>query len=133
MKTITHPLFILLALVYILYYGLKQTDFIFPELISNYLADLLSIFLVNTFALWSIRKIKNKPYLELPPYLVLLSVVLFALFFEILLPYQSSVYIHDPWDILCYLISGLVFILWRKRVSQRHNQKSGIISKFKEL
>lgn len=114
MRTITHPLFIFLALVYTFYYFLKQTDFVFPVLISNYLADLLSIFLVNTFALWAIRKIQNNPHLELPPYLILLSIVLFTLLFEVLLPQQSSVYIYDPLDILCYFISGMTYIAWRK-------------------
>lgn len=114
MKTITHPLFIVLALIYAVYYGLKQTDLVFPVLISNYLADLLSIFLVNTFALWAIRKIKKSPQLELPVSLVLLSVVMFTLFFEFILPQQSPIYVYDPWDVLCYAISGAAYIVWRK-------------------
>lgn len=114
MKTITHPLFIFLAFIYVLYYILKQTDIVFPVLISNYLADVLSIFLVNTFALWVIRKIKNQPQLEFHPFLVLLSVLMFSLFFEVMLPFQSPVYIYDPWDILCYFISGMAYILWRR-------------------
>lgn len=116
MKTISHPLFIVLALIYVVYYSLKQTDFVFPVFISNYLADLLSIFLVNTFTLWSIRKIKNRPNLELPPHLVLLSVVMFSIFFEFVLPLKSPIYVYDPWDILCYTISGAVYVLWRKRL-----------------
>lgn len=116
MKTITHPLFIVLALIYTVYYGLKQSDFVFPVLVSNYLADLLSIFLVNTFTLWGIRKVKNKPNLELPPYLVLLSVLMFSVFFEFILPQKSPIYVYDPWDILCYFISGTAYVLWRRRL-----------------
>lgn len=114
MKTITHPLFIVLALIYISYYGLKQTEIVFPLFISNYLADLLSIFLVNTFALAIIRKVQNKPKLEFSPFLVLLSVVMFSLFFELYLPTKSNVYIQDPWDVLCYFISGGMYVFWRK-------------------
>ncbi|PWH85098.1 hypothetical protein [Brumimicrobium oceani] len=115
MKTIAHPLFIVLALIYASYYSLKQTDLVFPVLISSYLADLLSIFLVNTFTLWCIRKIKNRPSLELPPILVLFSVVMFSVFFEFILPQKSSLYIYDPWDILCYAISGVAYIFWRRK------------------
>ena len=114
MKTISHPLFIVLASVYAIYYGLKQTDVIFPLFISNYLADLLSIFLVNTFTLWCIRKIKRRPNLELPISLILMSVVMFSVFFEFVLPLKSPVYIYDPWDMLCYFISGVAYILWRR-------------------
>lgn len=114
MKTITHPLFIVLAALYALYYGLKQTDMVFPLFISNYLADLLSIFLVNTFTLWCIRKIKHRPNLELPIPLILMSIVMFSVFFEFILPLKSPVYVYDPWDILCYFISGVGYILWRK-------------------
>jgi hypothetical protein len=114
MKTITHPLFIVLAIIYAVYYGLKQTDLVFPVFITNYLADLLSIFLVNTFALWSIRKIKNKPNLELPIPLVLLSVIMFSIFFEYILPQKSPIYVYDPWDVLCYAISGAGYVLWRR-------------------
>jgi len=114
MKTITHPLFIVLALVYAVYYGLKQTDVVLPLFITNYLADLLSIFLVNTFTLWAIRKIKNKPNLELPIHLVLLSVIMFSVFFEFILPLRSPVYVYDPLDILCYFISGIAYVLWRR-------------------
>lgn len=115
MKTISHPLFIVLALIYAAYYSLKQTDFVFPVLVSSYLADLLSIFLVNTFTLWCIRKIKNRPSLELPPTMVLFSVIMFSVFFEFILPEKSPIYIYDPWDILCYVISGLAYIFWRRK------------------
>lgn len=114
MKTVTHPLFIVLALIYAVYYGLKQTDLVFPIFISSYLADLLSIFLVNTFTLWALRKIKKRPNLELPPALVLLSVIMFSVFFEFYLPQKSPIYVYDPWDILCYAISGMAYIFWRK-------------------
>ncbi|PKR79724.1 hypothetical protein CW751_13445 [Brumimicrobium salinarum] len=113
-KTISHPLFIVLFLIYITYYGLKQTEVVFPLFVSSYLADLLSIFLVNTFALAIIRKVQNKPNLEFPPLLVLLSIAMFSLFFEFYLPSQSTIYVQDPWDILCYFISGGMYVLWRR-------------------
>ena len=120
MKTITHPLFIVLAVIYVVYYGLKQTDFEFPVLVSNYLADLLSIFLVNTFTLWTIRKVKNKPNLELRPVLILVSILMFTLFFEFILPQQNPIYVYDPWDILCYFISGMAYFIWRKTGVIKH-------------
>ncbi|WP_123776013.1 hypothetical protein [Brumimicrobium aurantiacum] len=115
MKTITHPYFIVSALIYLVYYGLKQTDIQLPIFISNYLADLLSVFLVNTFVLWCIRKVQKRPEYELSTSMVFLSVVLFSVFFEIYLPNQNTKHVADVWDILCYLISGISYVLWRKR------------------
>src|SRR5690554_7644742 len=94
MKTISHPLFLVLATCYAVYYGLKQTDLVLPVFITSYLADLLSIFLVNTFALWIIRKMKNSPKLELPIAMVFLSVIMFSVFFEFFLPQQSPQYVY---------------------------------------
>lgn len=116
MRTISHPLFIVLAMIYIAYYALKQTDITFPLWISNYLADLLSIFLVNTVALWLIRKIKVKPNLEFSQHLVLLSIVMFSVFFEFYLPLKSTIYVYDAYDIVCYFISGVGFVIWRKEL-----------------
>jgi len=114
MKTISHPLFLVLATCYAVYYGLKQTDVVLPVFITSYLADLLSIFLVNTFALWIIRKMKNSPKLEVPIAMVFLSVIMFSVFFEFFLPQQSPQYVYDPWDILCYFISGTAYVFWRR-------------------
>lgn len=115
MKTIGHPLFIFLFSVYILYYALKQTTLAMPVFVTNYLADLLSIVVVNTILLFVIRRIKKMPAYELPTAMVVASVILFGLYFEFYLPTKSSVYVRDYADILCYSISGIFYVLWRKQ------------------
>lgn len=118
MKTINHPLFITLFSVYLLYYVVKQTPLELPLFITNYLADLLSLFIVNTIALWIIRKAKSLPNYELPWWMVLTSVLLFSFYFEWYLPKMSTTYIADKWDVLCYFLSGIGFFTWRKYYSK---------------
>lgn len=114
MKTVSHPLFIVLFVIYGTYYGLKQTNIVLPELITSYLADLFSVFLVNALVLWIVRKAKGLPQLEFHPVLVLLSVVLFSFYFEYYLPQRSSIYTSDIGDVFCYFISGFAYVFWRK-------------------
>lgn len=117
MKTIKHPFFIVIYAIYLSYYIIKQTDLSVPVFVSSYLADLLCIIIVNTFALWLIRKIKNLPHYEFSIGTVSLSVLLFSVYFEVVLPQVNSYHVADVWDVLCYLISGFVYLFWRKTIS----------------
>lgn len=117
MKTIKHPFFIVISAIYLSYYIIKQTDLSVPVFVSSYLADLLCIIIVNTFALWLIRKIKNLPHYEFSIGTVSLSVLLFSVYFEVVLPQVNSYHVADVWDVLCYLISGFVYLFWRKIIS----------------
>lgn len=116
MKTIKHPFFIVISAIYLSYYIIKQTDLSVPVFVSSYLADLLCIIIVNTFALWLIRKIKNLPHYEFSIGTVSLSVLLFSVYFEVVLPQVNSYHVADVWDVLCYLISGFVYLFWRKTI-----------------
>lgn len=117
MKTIKHPFFIVISAIYLSYYIIKQTDLSVPVFVSSYLADLLCIIIVNTFALWLIRKIKNLPHYEFSIGTVSLSVLLFSVYFEVVLPQVNNYHVADVWDVLCYLISGFVYLFWRKTIS----------------
>lgn len=117
MKTIKHPFFIVISAIYLSYYIIKQTDLSVPFFVSSYLADLLCIIIVNTFALWLIRKIKNLPHYEFSIGTVSLSVLLFSVYFEVVLPQVNNYHVADVWDVLCYLISGFVYLFWRKTIS----------------
>jgi len=86
-----------------------------PEIISSYLADFLSLFIVNTIILWLIRVIKSNNKLELQPEMVLLSFLLFSVFFEFYLPAVNEYYHRDYLDVLCYAISAIGFLVWRKK------------------
>lgn len=114
MKTIGHPLFILLLLAYVVYYVLKHLQIPMPELITNYFADLLSLFLINTFVLFLIRKIVTEPTFELSPGMVVISLVLITVIFEIIQPAVNSYFVADPIDVICYGLSATLYLIWRK-------------------
>lgn len=86
-----------------------------PEIVTSYLADLLSLFIVNTVVLWVVRQVKSKENLELKPEMVVLSFILFAVFFELYLPAVNEYYHRDYLDIACYAIGAFGFILWRRK------------------
>lgn len=86
-----------------------------PEIVSSYLADLLSLFIVNTVVLWGIRRVKSDNNLELKPEMVILSFILFAVFFEFYLPTVNEYYHGDYLDIACYAIGAFGFLLWRRK------------------
>ena len=114
MKTIKHPFFIVISTIYFTYYLIKQTDWVAPVFISSFLSDLLCIIIVNTVALWLIRKVKKMPEYELSSGMVFLSVILFSLYFEIILPQVNTYHIADSWDVLCYTLSGITYLFWRE-------------------
>lgn len=113
MRTISHPLFIIVLLVYLTYYVLKHTGVQMPEFVTSYLADLLSLFLINTSVLYLLRKIYKKSELELPLGFVIVSFILITLVFEVIQPIINNYFIADPIDIVCYLISASSYYLWR--------------------
>jgi hypothetical protein len=86
-----------------------------PEFVTSYLADLLSLFIVNTVVLWVMRLIQSNNNLELKPAMVILSFILFTGFFEFYLPGVNEYYHRDYADIVCYAIGAFWFILWRRK------------------
>lgn len=117
MKTVSHPLFLSVFSIYFVYYLLKIFSVQMPEIATSYLADLLSLFIVNTIILWFLRLIKSNKKLELKTAKVIVSFVLFSVFFEFYLPAVKDYYQKDYWDILCYAISAFGFLLWRRKQS----------------
>jgi hypothetical protein len=85
-----------------------------PEIVTSYLADVLSLFIVNTFILWIIRFIKANKSFELQPEMVIISFLLFTGFFEFYLPVVNDYYHRDYLDIVCYGLSSFGFIVWRR-------------------
>lgn len=114
MKTISHPLFIVIASMYLVYYALKHSGIVLPLFFTNYFADLVSVFVLNTIALFCVRKLFGRPNFELSLTMITSSFLLTSLFFEVILPRQSSYYVADVIDVFCYLISALTYYLWRK-------------------
>ncbi len=114
MKTIGHPLFLVVFFIYLTYYILKHMGIEMPVFITGYLADLLSLFLINTLVLFLLRKIYTRPNLELNIGMVAISFVLITVIFEVLQPMNDNYFIADPIDILCYFASASIYFVWRK-------------------
>lgn len=117
MRTVGHPLFLGVLICYIVYYILKRLTLEMPDIVTSYFADIVSLFLINTFVLFIIRKLKSSSTLELPVLIIALGFVLTTLLFEWFFPliYQNT--ISDPIDIVCYAISSLAYLVWRKNWS----------------
>jgi len=114
MKTIGHPIFLVVFSIYIMYYILKHLGTEMPVLITSYLADLLSLFLINTLVLFVLRKIYSSPNLELSVGMIIISLILITLIFEVIQPMKDEYFVADPIDILCYLTSATLYYFWRK-------------------
>jgi hypothetical protein len=114
MKTISHPLFLVVAGLYLTYYILKHSGVVLPEFVTNYLADLSSLFLINTITLFLLRKLFRSSKLELSLGMIGASFVLISLFFEVIFPQHAAYYVADANDILCYAISATAYFFWRK-------------------
>jgi branched-subunit amino acid ABC-type transport system permease component len=114
MKTIGHTIFLVAFFTYLMYYVLKHLGTEMPVLITSYLADLLSLFLINTLVLFVLRKIYSRPNLELSVGMIIISFVLITVLFEVIQPMKDNYFVADPIDILCYLISASIYYLWRK-------------------
>ncbi len=81
-----------------------------PPLASSYADDLLCLPLVLGLVLWAHRRLlgRGSAYI-LPRAHGLLTLLLFACYFEVLLPRWKSSAIADPWDLLMYALGYLVF------------------------
>jgi len=113
MRTIKHPLFIMVFSIYSVYYLLKHAGVVMPFLVTSYLADLLSLFIINTIVLFFLRKCYGMPNYELHSGMVLVSFFIITLVFEVIQPAMGNYAVFDPFDVLCYALSGSGYLLWR--------------------
>jgi hypothetical protein len=81
-----------------------------PVLAASYADDLLCLPLVLGIVLGAHRRLCGRgPQYILPRFHGLLTLVLFAIYFEGLLPRWTSAAVGDPWDLLMYLSGYLLF------------------------
>lgn len=98
-------------LAYLILLLSKKMELYFPELINNYLSDLLCMPIVLTIARYGIAYWINDARFRLNRWHIISATLAFILFFEIILPLRSSIYTADPFDALMYLLGA--FIFWR--------------------
>ena len=108
-------LYVLLSLV--VFVGVQSLKFFAvstPNWIVHHLNDFLVIPMVAIVCLHGAWLIKNDHTIRLSIFTILSLVALFSFLFEYYLPKLSHRYIGDIWDVVCYLLGGLVFYILQK-------------------
>ena len=89
-----------------------------PPLISSFADDLICLPLILGMILLLHRKgLKRGASYTLPKFHGLVSLILFAVFFEAVLPLWKSNATADPWDLLMYFLGYVFFELWMNKPS----------------
>lgn len=100
--------FIILFLIFIIHQVILKAGIIIP-IFSNYLDDLLCIPISMSIALLIHQKvIKNVNY-RFNWLHILMSILFFSLIFELILPFISTRFHGDPFDIFVYILGGIIF------------------------
>ncbi len=100
---------ILILLLFLVVRFIESTGQLLP-LAANFADDLLCLPLVLGGVLWCHRQFSSRgPQYTMPRSHGLITLALFSIYFEGLLPHWSSSATADPWDLLMYLAGYLVF------------------------
>ena len=94
---------------------LEFTNLLHP-LAASYADDLICLPLVLGTVLWAHRLLlgRGSAYF-LPRTHGLFTFLIFAIYFEAVLPLWQSKAVADPWDVLMYLLGYLIFEIWIQR------------------
>ena len=109
-----HIYVFLSSLLFIGVQSLKFLSVFVPNLIFNHLNDFLLIPMVATISLHGVWMIKKDNSIRLNTFTIFSLVVLFSFVFEYYLPRQSDRYTGDIWDVVCYVMGGMVFYILQK-------------------
>ncbi|WP_299989871.1 hypothetical protein [uncultured Pontibacter sp.] len=108
MHTLLHPVFLVCALLFVGNQALELAGFYFPLLFS-YLDDLLAMPIVLTIILAAERIYFQNDKFVLPLAWLVVTVVAFSVFFELLLPPIYSKHTADWLDVMAYTLGALIF------------------------
>jgi hypothetical protein len=95
------------SILYSSFFLLKKLGIYYP-LFSDFAADLICIPLSLLFIEWFSSKISNRN-LEIGILHVFVAILYFTIVFEFWMPSISKNYTADYWDIVCYLIGGIIY------------------------
>lgn len=111
----TLHLYVLLA--FLLFLGveyLRLAEIPAPRWIFNYLNDFLIIPIVGLICLHVIWLFKRNYHIKLDLISILLLVIIYSFYFEIYLPPISDRYTDDFWDVICYILGGIILYFLQK-------------------
>ena len=104
--------FLAFVKVYTVLFVLKKLE-VYIWGVSDYAADLMAIPVVLSIALWAIRRSKkDRQDYQLKIWMIVFTVVLYAVLFEWLFPNMTDRFTGDPLDALAYAIGG-AFFAWK--------------------
>lgn len=120
-RELRHPLFLAGTALYVVvvvhkYGGPLSPRWPLPNLVRFHLADFLALPLELTLALFVLRRwYFRRPGFVLPTSWIFSSGLVFAVWFEGILPHFDARATADPLDVVAYALGGLVFWRWLNR------------------
>ena len=103
------------AAIAILIYMAQQFSFALPVILNNYVNDFLCMPIVLKICQYAVRQLKSDENLQLPILLAFTLSLLYALYFELLLPKFNTRYTGDWVDVAMYAF-GFLFFMTIERV-----------------
>jgi len=100
-------------------YMAQKLMFPLPLFANNYLNDLLCMPIVLKLCQYAIRFIKKDKHIVIPIKISFTLTVLYAIYFELLLPKFTNRYTADFIDVILYFI-GLLFYIWIENMPIRN-------------
>lgn len=82
----------------------------------SYLDDLLVLPIILPFTLSLLRLIFRNEKLLLGLPLIITAIIMFTIVFELILPFYSSEYTRDYFDLLFYSLGGVMYWLYERKV-----------------
>ena len=131
MKLMLKPYFILSVVLYLLIRILRLFEIQIPEIINSHLTDFLFIPILLTLSLVGVRILKRDECVLLTKGMVISSLIIVSLVFELIMPFRSVLYVKDYWDIAAYGLGTAAFwFLQRKEaLSGRNLSQSSLLKK----
>ena len=106
-KTLTNKVFLICLMLAAINQTLEKVFGIFIPFINSYLDDVLCFPIVLTFGLAVYRAV-DKQYTLTPAHLIITFVV-YSVYFEWYLPQISDIATSDAWDLLAYAIGLTIY------------------------
>lgn len=120
-QPVFNPYFTVSLGLYTGLYFLKIMEvFYLPNWVRNYAGDVLCLPIVLSLSLAILRRVRTTPTMLLSPLNVAVAFVYVSVLFEGVLPYYSSNYVADVFDLVAYGCGAIIYYLIQHFVSKRN-------------
>ena len=107
-------IFLLMAIVAFGIFSIQKSGIYLPEILNNYLNDLLCLPLVLGVISFMIRRFKKDKSFRLPMFFVLLMALYYSIYFEYYLPKVNERYTSDWIDVMLYFVGAVGFYRYER-------------------